>query len=120
MVTPLHLAHLDPLIPCDSLGRLSNLDRVLLVRKIFLSIQVFHRQLLFRYSQTLLQLIYVKYIMHVRQLWRQLQLVGYFTSLLQNLELSNDPRCEIASDLEMTQTPHSSYLEVNKISNFKA
>jgi hypothetical protein len=28
--------------------------------------------------------------MRVRQLWRQLQLVGYFTSLLQNLEWSNE------------------------------
>jgi hypothetical protein len=106
MVTPLHLAHLDSLIPRNSLRRLQNLDWVLLVRKIFFSIQAFHRELLFGYSQKLLQLRYMKYIIHVRQLWQKLQLVGYFTSLLQNLEWSNEPRCELASDLETTQTSH--------------
>jgi hypothetical protein len=35
----LHLAHLDPLVPLNSLGRLKNLDRVLLIRKMFLGIQ---------------------------------------------------------------------------------
>jgi hypothetical protein len=44
----------------------------------------------------------MKYIMHVRQLWRQLQLVGYFTSLLQNLKCSNEPWCELTSELETT------------------
>jgi hypothetical protein len=85
---------------------LQNLDSVLLVRKIFFNIQVFHRQFLFRYSHILLHLRYVKYIMHVRQLWQQLQLVDYFTSLLQNLEWSNEPQCELTSDLETTQTSH--------------
>jgi hypothetical protein len=58
--------------------------------------------------------------MHVRQLRRQLQLVSYFTSLLQNLEWSNEPRCELASDLETMQTSHRRHLEVHKISHFKA
>jgi hypothetical protein len=47
-------------------------------------------------------------------------LVRYSTSLLQNLEWSNEPRCELASDLEMTQTSHRRHLEVHKISHFKA
>jgi hypothetical protein len=91
-----------------------------MVRKIFFSIQVLHRQLLFRHAQTFLQLRYVEYIMHVRQLRQQLQLVSYFTSLLQNLEWSNEPRCELVSDLEMMQTFHRWHLEVHKISHFKA
>jgi hypothetical protein len=37
---------------------------------------------------------------------QQLQLIGYFTSLLQNLEWSNEPQCELASYLEMVQTSH--------------
>jgi hypothetical protein len=78
---------------------------VLLVRKIF-SIHVFHRQLLFKHTQTFIQLRYMEYIMHIRQLWWQLELVSYFTSLLKNLEWSNEPRCELASDLETTQTSH--------------
>jgi hypothetical protein len=57
--------------------------------------------------------------MHVRQVWRQLQLVSHFTSLLQNLEWSNEPWCELASDLEMTQTSHRQHLEVHKISHFQ-
>jgi hypothetical protein len=44
--------------------------------------------------------------MHVRQLRQQFQLVSHFTSLLQNLEWSNEPRCELASNLEMIQTSH--------------
>jgi hypothetical protein len=79
---------------------------ILLIIKVFFSVQVFHSQLLFGHAQTLIQMRYMKYIMHVRQLRRQLQLVVYFTSLLQNLEWSNEPRCELASNLEMTQTPH--------------
>jgi hypothetical protein len=47
-------------------------------------------------------------------------LVSYFTSLLQNLEWSNEPQCELASDLEMTQTSHRRHLKVHKISHFKA
>jgi hypothetical protein len=70
--------------------------------------------------QTFLQLRYMEYIMHVRQLWRKLQLVSHFTSLLQNLEWSNEPRCRLASDLEMMQTSHRRHLEVHKISHFKA
>jgi hypothetical protein len=58
--------------------------------------------------------------MHIRQLRQQLQMVSYFTSLLQNLEWSNEPRCELASDLKMTQTSHMRHLEVDKISHFKA
>jgi hypothetical protein len=33
-------------------------------------------------------------------------LVSYFTSLLQNLEWSNEPQCELALNLETTQTSH--------------
>jgi hypothetical protein len=58
--------------------------------------------------------------MHVTQLRRQLQLVSHFTFLLQNLEWSNEPRCELASDLETTQTSHRRHLEVHKIFQFKA
>jgi hypothetical protein len=82
MMALLHLAHLDPLIPGKSYGHLQNLDGVLLIREIFFSIQVFHRYLLFRHTQTFLQLRDMEYIMHIRQLCRQLQLVSYFTSLL--------------------------------------
>jgi hypothetical protein len=104
VVTPLHLAHPDLLISSNPLRCFQNLDRVPLVRMIFFSIQVLHRQLLFRHAHTFLQLRYMEYIMHVRQLRPQLQLVSYFTSLLQNLEWSNEPWCELASDLETMQT----------------
>jgi hypothetical protein len=120
VVTPLHLAHPDLLVLSNPLWCLQNHDRVLLVRKIFFSIQVFHRQLLFRHAQTFLQLRYIVYIIHVRQLRWQLQLEGHVTSLLQNLEWSNEPRCELASDIEMMQTTHRRHLELHKISHFKA
>jgi hypothetical protein len=120
VVTPLHLAHPDLLVSSNPLWCFQHLDRVLLVRKIFFRIQVFHRQLLFRHAQTFLQLRYIEYIMHVRQLRRQLQLVCYFTSLFQNLESSNEPRCELASNLETMQTPHRRPLEAHKISHLKA
>jgi hypothetical protein len=55
---------------------------------------------------TFLLLRDMEHIMNIRQLRRQLQLVSYFTSLPQNLELSNEPRCELASYLEMTQTSY--------------
>jgi hypothetical protein len=58
--------------------------------------------------------------MHVKQLRWQLQLVSYFTSLLQNLEWSNEPRYKLASDLETIQTSHRRHLEVHKTSHFKA
>jgi hypothetical protein len=73
---------------------------------IFFRIQVLQRQLLSRHAQTFIQLRYMEYIMHVRQLRQQLQLVSYITSLLQNLEWSNEPWCEFALDLEMMQTSH--------------
>jgi hypothetical protein len=120
VVTPLHLAHPDLLVSSNPLWCFKNLDRILLIRKIFFSVQVFHRQLLFRHTQTFLQLRYMKYIMHIRQLRRQLRLVSYFTSLLQNLEWSNESWCELASDLETMQTSHRRHLEVHKISHFKA
>jgi hypothetical protein len=44
--------------------------------------------------------------MHIRQLWWQLQLVSYFTSLFQNRKWSNESWCELASNLETTQTSH--------------
>jgi hypothetical protein len=45
--------------------------------------------------------------MHIRQLQWQLQLTTYFTSLLQNLEWCNEPRCEFTTYLEMAQTSHT-------------
>jgi hypothetical protein len=47
-------------------------------------------------------------------------LIGYFNSLLRNLEWSSESRCELTSNLEMAQTPHRCHLEIYKISNFKA
>jgi hypothetical protein len=58
------------------------------------------------HMQTFLQLRDMEYVMHIRQLWRQLQLVSYFTSLLQNLKWSNESWCELASYLETTQTSY--------------
>jgi hypothetical protein len=94
--------------------------RILLIRKILFSIQVFHRQLLFRHMQAFLQLRDMEYVMHIWQLRWHLQLICYFTSLFQNLKRSNEPRCELASYLETMQTSHRWHLEINKISNFKA
>jgi hypothetical protein len=56
--------------------------------------------------QTFLQLRDMEHIMHIRQRWWQLQFIGYFTSLLRNLEWSNKPRCVLASYFEMMQTSH--------------
>jgi hypothetical protein len=120
VVALLHLAHPDLLVSSNPLWCFQNLDRVLLVRKILFSIQVFHRQLLFRQTHAFLQLRHMEYVMHIWQLWRQLQLVSYVTSLFQNLEWSKEPRCELASDIEMTQTSYRRHLEVHKISHFKA
>jgi hypothetical protein len=106
MVTLLHLAHLNLLVSRNSLGCLQDPDTVLLITEIFFSIQILHWYLLFTHPQTFLQLRDMEHIMHIRQLWWQLQLVSHFTSLLQNLEWSNEPRCELASDLEMTQTSY--------------
>jgi hypothetical protein len=58
--------------------------------------------------------------MHIWQLRWQLQLVSYFTSLFHNLEQPNEPRCELASNLEIAQTSHTWHPEVHKISHFKA
>jgi hypothetical protein len=56
--------------------------------------------------QIFLQLRDMEHVMHMGQLWWQLQLVSYFTSLLQNLEWSNELWCELASYLETVQTSH--------------
>jgi hypothetical protein len=53
-----------------------------LIRKVFLDIQIFHGYLLFRHMQSFLQLRDMEYIMHIRQLYQQFQLVSHFTSLL--------------------------------------
>jgi hypothetical protein len=119
VVTPLHLAHPDLLVSSNLLWSFLNLDRIHLIRKIFFSVQVFHRELFFRHTQTLLQLRYMKYIMHVRQLRWQLQLVSYFTYILQNLEWSNESWSKLVLNLETMQTSHRWHLEVNKISNLK-
>jgi hypothetical protein len=50
IMAPLHLAHLNSLVPRNSLRRLQNLDGVLLIGKIFSSIQVFQGYLLFRHA----------------------------------------------------------------------
>jgi hypothetical protein len=67
-----------------------------------LGIQIFYGYLLFRHMQTFLQLRDMEHVMHIGQLWQQLQLVSYFTSLFQNLKWSNKYWCELASYLETT------------------
>jgi hypothetical protein len=61
----------------------------------------------------------MEHIMHIRQLWWQLQSIGYFTSLLHNLERSNESRCELAWYLETVKTSHRWHLEVHKTPNLK-
>jgi hypothetical protein len=56
--------------------------------------------------QTFLQLRNMEYVMNIIQLWRQLQLISYFTTLLQNLKWSNESWYEFASKLKTTQTYH--------------
>jgi hypothetical protein len=55
---------------------------------------------------TFLQLRDMEHVVYIGQLWQQLQLVIYFTSLFQNLKWSNESWCELASNLEMMQTSH--------------
>jgi hypothetical protein len=100
MVVPLHFAHLDLLVLSNSLRCFQNLDRILLIRKIFFRTQVFHEYLLLRHTQIPFQLRNMEHVMHIRQQRWQLQLVSYLSSLLYNLERSNKPRCELASYLE--------------------
>jgi hypothetical protein len=64
-MAPLHLAHLNLLVLSNSLRRFQDLDRILLIRKILFSIQIFHRQLLFRHTQTFLELRDMEYVMHI-------------------------------------------------------
>jgi hypothetical protein len=48
----------------------------------------------------------MKHIVHICQLWWQLQFISYFSSLLSNLEWSDEPRHELASYLKIAQTSH--------------
>jgi hypothetical protein len=119
MLTSLHLTHLDPIVSSNSLTCFQHLDRILLIGKIFFSIQVFHRYLLFRHTHTSSVERYGTH--HAHQTTTVVTpIVGYFTSLLHNLERSNESWCELTSYFETAQTTHRWHLEVHKISNIKA
>jgi hypothetical protein len=65
-MTPLYFAHLNHFIPCNPSQSIKNLDRVLRISHIIMNTKLLHRQLLFWYPETLLQLGYMEDIMYTR------------------------------------------------------
>jgi hypothetical protein len=68
MMTPLHFAHFDHLTPYNMSQSIKNLDRILSISQIILNTKILHRQLLFGYPETLLQLGYMEDIMYIRKM----------------------------------------------------
>jgi hypothetical protein len=67
VVIPYDFAHSDGLPPGDSVCSLKDLRWLLNVGQVLLDFKAFHWQLLFWHSRTLLQLRYMKDIMHCGQ-----------------------------------------------------
>jgi hypothetical protein len=85
VVTPSNFAHFDSLPPGDSVYSLKNLRWLLYVGQVLLDFKTFHWQLLFWNTQTLLQLRYMKDIMHCGQTFWQTELIGHFSTPCENL-----------------------------------
>jgi hypothetical protein len=89
VVTPSDFAHSNSLPPGDSVCSLKNLRWLLYVGQVLLDLQTFHWQLLFWHTQTLLQLRYMKDIMHYEQAFWQTELIGHFSTPCENLIRTN-------------------------------
>jgi hypothetical protein len=106
MMAPLHLAHLDFLVPCNSLRHIQNLDGGTLDKKDILQ------------RPSLPWVFALQAHIDISSVERHgthhahpttaaaTPIVSYFTSLLQNLEWSNESWRKLASYLEMAQTSH--------------
>jgi hypothetical protein len=97
MVTPLHLAHLDPLVSHNSLGQ-GTLDKKDLLWHLNLP-WVFA---LLAHTNT--SSVERHGTCHAHQATVVATPIGKL--LLQNLKWSNEPWCKLASNLEMMQTSH--------------
>jgi hypothetical protein len=80
VVIPSDFAHSDGLPSGDSVCSLKDLRWFLCVGQVLLDFKTFHWQLLFWHSQTLLQLRYMKDIMHGGQILWQTELIGHFST----------------------------------------
>src|SRR3954463_5407681 len=94
VVIPLNLAQLDRLGAGNSLGSLKDLHRFLLISQVTLQPNSIKwngvsQNNIDHLRVTLLQLGYVEHIVNSRQGFRQLQLVNYLSSALQDLVRSH-------------------------------
>jgi hypothetical protein len=92
VVTPSDFAHSD-CFPPVTVCSLNNLRWLLNVGQVFLDFKTLHWQLLFWYTQTLLQLRHMKDIMHGRQIFWQTELIGHFSMPCENLIRTNVAGC---------------------------
>jgi hypothetical protein len=65
MVTPLHFAHFNHVIPRDTSQSIKDLNRILSISQIILNTKILHRQLLLGYPEALLQLGHVEDIVYI-------------------------------------------------------
>jgi hypothetical protein len=80
VMIPFDLAHSDGLPSGGSVYNLKDLHWLLNVGQVLLDFKTFHWQLLFWHTQALLQLRHMKDIMHSRQILRQTELIGHFST----------------------------------------
>jgi hypothetical protein len=80
VMIPPDFAHSDGLPSSDSICGFKDLRWLLCVGQVLLDFKTFYWQLLFRHTQTLLQLRHMKDIMHNRQILWQTELIGHFST----------------------------------------
>jgi hypothetical protein len=93
VVIPSAFAHSYGLPSGDSICSLKDLRWLLNVGQVLLDFKVFHWQLLFWHSQTLLQLRHMKDIMHCGETLWQTELIVHFSTPCENLIWTNVAGC---------------------------
>ena len=79
---------------------------ILMIRQIFLEINLFEVDGAVRSLETLAKLRHVKHIVHVCKVGRKLKLIGEVASFANDLERTHVSRGKIPFDTEVTSTFH--------------
>ena len=120
MMWPLDFEEFDRLVASLALSFFKNSNGVLMIRHVFLEINLFKVDGAVRSLETLAELRHAKHVMDVCKVGWKLKLIGEIASFAHDLERTHVSRGKLPFDTESTSTFHWRDVEVDMVSYLKA
>ena len=120
MVRPLNFQKFDRLVASFALDFFKNGNGMLMIRQIFLELNLFEVYSALRRLKALAKLWHVKHVVHVCEVRRNLELIGEIASFSNDLERTHVCRGKLPFDTEAMSTFHWRDAEVDMVSDLES